>query len=98
MHFTRYVTKIDFFLFPGCDQLFFGLLGPTIREMGIPFEIFFFRFSSRFSFFGSLNRFFPTVSAVIDQLICDNFCRILHALGYQMIPGFAHLHLKVKSR
>jgi len=42
IHFTRYVTKMEHFLFLGCDQLFFGLLWPTIREMDIPFEIFFF--------------------------------------------------------
>jgi len=59
---------------------------------------FFFRFSEPVLFFSLLKSVVIPVSAVIDQSIRDNFHHILHAKSYQIIPGFAHLSLKVTSQ
>jgi hypothetical protein len=68
--------------------------------MGIHFalQMFFLRFSEPVFVFSLLKSVFTPVSAVIGQLICDNFHHILHAKSYQKVPGFAHLRLKVKPQ
>ena len=82
--------------YPGVKQ-FYLFLGPTITEMGMNCAL---KIACSFqSPFFSLNRFFSTVSAVIDQSIRDNFHHSLHAkkkkkTNCQIIPGFAHLRLK----
>jgi len=78
--------------------IFFWLIGAYHYRNGHLFCVFFFGFQSRFSSFRSLNRFLPTVTAIIDQSIRDNFHHILHAKSYQIIPGFAHLHPKMTSQ